>query len=78
MGDKGRRSARALVGTAFARAGEVEGALGALGLSGGNEERVEMCVFLPAFSPDLHLIKCRVVSIVRTLLSINRPEGAKE
>ena len=28
VGDKGRRSVRALVGTAFARAGEVEGALG--------------------------------------------------
>ena len=38
---------RVLAGTAFTRAGEVEEALETLGLSGGNEESIEACVFLP-------------------------------
>jgi coatomer protein complex subunit epsilon len=44
--DEDKRLVRALTGTAFARAGEVEEALETLGLSGGNEEGVEACVFL--------------------------------
>lgn len=44
--DKDKWLVRVLAGTAFARAGEVEEALETLGLSGGNEESVEACVFL--------------------------------
>ena len=44
--DRDKWLVRVLAGTAFARAGEVEEALETLGLSGGNEESIEACVFL--------------------------------
>ena len=39
---------RVLAGMAFARAGEAKAALETLGVSGGHEESVGACVFLPA------------------------------
>jgi len=43
--DKEKWLVRVLAGTAFTIAGEIEEALETLGLSGGNEESVEACVF---------------------------------
>ena len=50
--DKDKWLVRVLAATAFARAGEVEEALETLGLSGGNEESVEACVFLRVVQSD--------------------------